>query len=65
MRDGQLLSKLNTAVMKRHIMDYQGLFLKQYGAQRLSLLLVYHKMSSFLFPASLHMYSTVQVSSEC
>ena len=28
----------DTAVMKRHIMDYQGLFLKQYGAQRPSLL---------------------------
>ena len=38
MRDPAATSKVNTAVMKRHIMDYQGLFLKQYGAQRLSLL---------------------------
>ena len=38
----------DTAVMKRHIMDYQGLFLKQYGAQRLSLLLVIPQ-GEFLF----------------
>ena len=44
----QLLSKLNTAVMKRHIMDYQGLFLKQYGAQTLSLLPVIPQ-GEFLF----------------
>ena len=43
----------DTAVMKRHIMDYQGLFLKQYGAQMLFLLQVYHKVSTFLFPAFL------------
>ena len=44
----QLPSKLNAAVMKRHIMDYQGLFLKQYGAQRLSLLPVIPQ-GEFLF----------------
>ena len=62
----QLLSKLNTAVMKRHIMDYQGLFLKQYGAQRLSLLPVIPQ-GEFLFISCFftHMLSPVQVSSEC
>ena len=37
--------------MKRHIMDYQGLCLKQYGAQRLSLLQVIPQ-SEFLFISS-------------
>ena len=54
MRDQQLLSKLNTAVMKRHIMDDQGLSLKQYGAQRLSLLPVIPQ-GEFLFT---HMLSS-------
>ena len=45
-----------------HIKDY----LKQYGAQMLFLLQVYHKVSSFFnFLLFKHMCSTVQVSSEC
>ena len=45
---------------------HQGLFLKQYGAQMIFLLRVYHKVSSlFYFLLLKHMCSSVQVSSEC
>ena len=53
----------DTAGMKRHIMDYQGLFLKQYGAQRLSLL----PQGEFIFISCFYtkMLCALQVSSEC
>ena len=45
---------------------HQGLFLKQSGAQMLFLLRVYHKVSSFLYVLLFkHVFSPVQVSSEC
>ena len=49
----------DSALTKRHIMDYQGLFLKQYGAQRLSLLPVIPQ-GEFLFTSCFftHMLSS-------
>ena len=44
----QILSKCCKSCSKPH----QALFLKEYGAQMLSLSRVYHKVSTFLYPAS-------------
>ena len=50
---------LNAAVIKCHIMFqiHQGLFLKQYGAQMLFLLPVYHKVRFFFYFLLFYTYS--------